>query len=191
MYPEGSLGADLSAALKGKKEQADLLEQIKTESAKAGGSGGSDGATGADDKRSNTPGEPTEQPSKQPPPPPPAPKPEIGELSCKVCMRAVDNIYADVNALARNKKPLRAPPRASAVRRPSKKCRCISLGHSACTTHNENGEDLTVPPGVELAHHPSLTDQRGTVRLAPGAAITSAVALIVEKQIQKLVPPVP
>ena len=128
MYPEGSLGADLSAALKGKKEQADLLEQIKTESAKAGGSGGSDGATGADDKRSNTPGEPTEQPSKQPPPPPPAPKPEIGELSCKVCMRAVDNIYADVNALAKE----------------------YAEQHGGATPGPEDGEDL-VQRGLEQA----------------------------------------
>ena len=28
------------------------------------------------------------------------PKP-IGELTCEVCMRAIDNIYADINALAK------------------------------------------------------------------------------------------
>lgn len=35
VYEEGSLGADLSAALKGDKDQSDLLEQLKQETGKA------------------------------------------------------------------------------------------------------------------------------------------------------------
>jgi len=81
-YPEGSLGADLSDALAGKGEQAGLLSDLEDQMAESKTDGSAD------------------QPAKESKRVKKKDKKPIGELSCEVCMRAVDNIYADVHELA-------------------------------------------------------------------------------------------
>ena len=76
-YPAGSLGADLSDALAGKGEQSGLLSDLEDQMAEAS-------KPAKESKRAK------KKKDKKP----------IGELSCEVCMRAVDNIYADVHELA-------------------------------------------------------------------------------------------
>ena len=97
VHKEGSLGADLEAALKGKGELADQLKQAQAEG------GGSDtdlptpvkvydeGDKESNDKKAAAPKKEKEKKKKK----------EIGELTCQVCLRAVDNIYADTADIAR------------------------------------------------------------------------------------------
>lgn len=58
----------------------------------------------------------------------PKPKPKLGELTCEVCMRAIDNIYADIALLAKE----------------------YSDQHGGATPGPDEGEDL-VQRGLERA----------------------------------------